>query len=154
MPLLMRQALEEGTTLDDAVDVFRRGHRTSSYLYCVGDGKIPAAVKLRTCSNVFEVFGPGDQGELSLPQVVLWSMGCDSKWNPKVYSVLKDRLGRIDENVGMYDIMRGLGTGDLHAIHYDASNLELWVANATPGPDVIPAYKRDFVHFKLADWLK
>jgi len=73
---------------------------------------------------------------------------------PQVYDVLKPRLGSIDETVGMGDVMRGLGTGSLHAIHFDVTALKLWVANATPAPANAPAYNQAFVPFDLAAALR
>jgi len=154
MPLVMRRALEEANTLDEGIQVFKSAHRTSSYLYCVGDGKIPDARKLRTSKDFCEIYGPGEQGDATLPNVVYWSMGVDSRWNKRVHDVLKAKLGQIDENVGMQDIMGGLGTGNLHAVHYVPGDLELWVANATPAPENAPAYDQEFVHFSLAEALK
>jgi len=154
MPLLMRRVLEEADDLDSAVNIFKSAHRTSSYLYCIGDAKIPQARALRTSKDFCEVYGPDDHDDLSLPNTVFWSMGCDSGWNNKVHDVLKANPGQIDENVGMNAVMKGLGTGDLHAVHYDVTDLELWVANATPAPHINPAYNENFVHFSLADALQ
>lgn len=153
MPFVMRRALEEADDIDAAVDVFKNAHRTSSYLYCIGDGKIPEARALRTSKDFCEVYGPSDHGDVSLENVVYWSMGCDSGWNKKVYDALSPKVGQIDETVGMIDVMKGLGTGDLHAVHYDATDLELWVANATTAPENAPAFDQGFVHFSLADAL-
>ena len=154
MIFVMRQALEDGKTLDQAVNVFKTAERTSSFLYCVGDAKIPAAVKLRTSKDFCEVYGPSEQGDMNLDDVVYWSMGVDSKWNRNVYRVLKGQHGKIDANTGMKDVMRGLGTGDLHSVHYLPGSLELWVANATPAPENAPAFDQKFVHFSLAEALK
>ena len=73
----------------------------------------------------------------------------DGKWNHRVHDALKASWGRIDECTGMRTVMRDLGTGNLHAIAYDVTTLKLWVANASPGPKVVPGYKRDFVQFDL-----
>ncbi len=159
MPFIMRRALEDADTLDEAVEIFKTAHRTSSFLYCVGDGKIPAARKLRTSKDFCEVYGPDDQGDRALPNVVYWSMGTEGpegegKWNKNVREVLTSKLGKIDETVGMKDIMTGLGTGNLHAVHYNVSDLVLWVANATPAPEFAPAYKQNFLRFSLADALR
>ena len=154
MPLLMRRVLEEASDLDAAIGIFKNANRTRSYLYCVGDAKIPEARALRTSKDFCEVYGPDDHGDLSLPNVVFWSMGCDSDWNQKVHDALKANLGEIAEQVGMSAIMKGLRTGSLHAVHYDVSDLELWVANATPGPEISPAYNENFVHFSLAEALQ
>mgnify|MGYP005835528437 CR=1 FL=1 len=154
MPFLMRRVLEDAGDLQTALDLFRQAHRTSSYLYCVSDAKIPSARALRTSRDFCDDYAPEDFAALSLPQIVQWSMGCDSKWNLRLQRVLAATYGRIDEQVGMMDVMRGLGTRDLHAVHFDVSDLELWVANATPGPDVQPAYGQNFVHFSLAEALR
>lgn len=154
MPFLMRRVLEEADSLEAALGIFQTAHRTSSYLYCVGDGEVPAARALRTSKDFCEVYAPGDHGEMSLDNVVYWSMGCDSDWNRKVYDVLKAKWGQIDETVGMRDVMKGLGTGDLHAVHFDVTDLELWVANATPAPENAPAFNQGFVHFSLAEALR
>jgi len=154
MPFLMRRALEDADSLDDALAIFEAAERTSSYLYCVGDAELPGARALRTSHDFCEVWAPEDFGELALPEVVAWSMGEDSAWNRRVYDALAPLVGRIDESTGMEAVMRGLGTGNLHAVHYDVTDLELWVANATPGPDPEPAYTRPFVHFDLAAFLE
>jgi hypothetical protein len=154
MPFLMRRVLEDAGDLRTAIDLFRQAHRTSSYLYCVSDAKIPSARALRTSKDFCDDYAPEEFGALSLPDTVQWSMGCDSKWNLRLQWVLGAKHGQIDETVGMMDVMRGLGTGNLHAVHFDVTDLELWVANATPGPQVQPAYGQSFVHFSLAEALK
>lgn len=148
MPFLMRRVLEDAGDLKSAVDIFKTARRTSSYLYLIGDAKVSGAQALRTSKDFCEVYGPADHGELSLPNTVFWSMGTDSKWNQKVHDVLKARHGKIDAKVGMEDVMKGLRTGDLHAVHFDVTSLELWVANATPMPAVKPGYDQPFVRFQ------
>ncbi|MBI5831136.1 MAG: hypothetical protein HZB16_02365 [Armatimonadetes bacterium] len=154
MPFLMRRVLEDAGDLTSAVDIFKAAHRTSSYLYLIGDAKAaaaqaPAAQALRTSKDFCEVYGPADHGELSLPNTVFWSMGTDSKWNQKVYDVLSAKQGQISPKVGMEDVMKGLRTGNLHAVHFDVTSLELWVANATPMPDVKPGYDQPFLHWQM-----
>ncbi len=151
MPFVLRDVLERANTLDDGVGIIRRAKRTSSFLYCVGDSKIPSARALRTAMDFCEVYDPSDYPGNRLENVVYWSMGWerDGKWNHKVYDALKARWGSIDQDTGMRDVMRDLGTGSLHAIAYDVTALKLWVANASPGPQVVPGYQRDFVQFDL-----
>jgi hypothetical protein len=151
MPFVLRDVLENARTLDEGVGIIRRAHRTSSYLYCVGDGKLPAARALRTARDFCEVYSPTDYPGQRLDNVVYWSMGCeaDKQWNHRVHDVLQAHWGQIDHRTGTRDVMRELGTGDLHAIAYDATALKLWVANASPGPQVVPAYNRRFVPFDL-----
>ncbi len=154
MPFVMRRVLEEADTMQQAIEIIRETTRTSSYLYCVSDAKIPDARGLRTSHEFCEVWAPDDYGELALPNVVAWSMGEESEWDRRLYEVLKPLVGQINETTGMETVMREMGTGNLHAIHYDVTDLELWVANATPGPDPKPAYDQQFVHFDLAAFLE
>lgn len=149
MPFVLREVLEKAQTIQEAVRIIRKAPRTSSYLYCIGDAKIPAACALRTAKDIFEVYYPHNYPGERLENVVYWSMGCESKWNKRVYEVLKAHWGKISHRTGTAEVMRGLGTGNLHAVAYDVTALKLWVANATPGPQIIPAYQRRFVPFYL-----
>lgn len=146
-PFIARRALETAKSLEEAVSIFRRARRTSSYLYCLGDAEEMRAVALATAMDIFKVFGPRTLPfEGHLDSVVYASMGLDSNWNGKVFGYLRERYGKIDEKVCM-GLMRDLGTGDLHAVVYDVTDLEIWVANA--GRDGTPAFKREFVYLGL-----
>jgi len=151
MPFLLRDVLENARTLDEGVNIIRRAHRTSSYLYCIGDSKLPSARALRTAKDLCEVYDAASYPGARLEDVVYWSMGWerDGKWNKRVHDALQPRWGRMDHRTGTRDIMRTLGTGNLHAIAYDVTALKLWVANASPGPKVVPGYERRFVPFDL-----
>ncbi|HEX29734.1 TPA: hypothetical protein ENG04_06600 [Candidatus Poribacteria bacterium] len=146
---LARRLLEEADSLKEGIQIIRNAHRTSSYLYCIGDGKIPAAVALMTCRNFCYVFDPHSLPNRQLEDVVYFSMGADSKWNEKIYEILKPKWGKINRNVGIYDVMRGAGTGNLHAVHFDVTDLMMWFANA--GVDASPAYNHAFVEFDVAN---
>ena len=153
MPFLLRRVLEEASTLDQAREIIVGAKRTSSYLYCVGDAKVPAALAFQTCKDWAYVFDPISLPNRHLDDVVYFSMGADSKWNEKLYEVLKAKYGQITPEVAMYDVMRGLGTGNLHAVCWDVSELKMWVANAgpaKPGTEGEPAYNREFVQFDVA----
>ena len=79
-------------------------------------------------------------------------MGADSPWNEKVYWVLKNKFGHIDENVAMQDVMKGLKTGSLHAIAWDVTELKMWVANckaAGMGTKGEPGYDQVFEPFDV-----
>ena len=58
MPFLLRDVLENAGTMDEGVNIVRRAKRTSSFLYCIGDSKIPAARALRTAKDFCEVYDP------------------------------------------------------------------------------------------------
>ena len=148
MIFTMRRVCEEARTLEEAVNVFANAKRSTSFLYCVGDGKINQARALVTARDFCYWFDPGSLPSPRLDDVVYFSMGTDSSdWNQKVYEALKAKHGQINEQVGMEDIMKGLGTGDLHSVHFDVTDLELWVANAEGDED---GFARPFVHFDCA----
>jgi hypothetical protein len=145
---LARRLLEEASSLREGIEIIRNARRTSSYLYCIGDGKIPAAVALMTCKDFAYVFDPRSLPNRQLEDVVYFSMGADSPWNEKIYEILKAKWGKINRNVGIYDVMRDGGTGNLHAVHFDATDLMMWFANA--GVDASPAYDHAFMEFDVA----
>ncbi|MBI3922396.1 MAG: hypothetical protein HY318_13325 [Armatimonadetes bacterium] len=148
MPFLLRDVLERAASLKGGVRIIRKAHRTSSYLYAIGDGQAKKARALVTAKDFCRVY---DDKSLPFPgklkDTVYMSMGTDSPWNVKVHAVLKANWGHIDPQVGMREVMTGLGTGNLHAVAYDATNLRIWVANA--GRDQTPAYKREYVEYDL-----
>ncbi len=158
MPFVLRDVLEQASTVEQGIDIIKNAKRTSSYLYAIGSGKQKYGRALKTAKDIFEVYD-----DTSLPKpvprlkdIVYFSMGCDwerttpDKYTVKTYNFLKAHWGQIDENVAK-DLMHTVGTGDLHAVVYKPSALDLWVANA--GIDRTPAYNREYVHLNLKDAL-
>ncbi|MFQ6042946.1 MAG: C45 family autoproteolytic acyltransferase/hydrolase [Candidatus Poribacteria bacterium] len=148
MIFVMRDVLQNASSLDEALDILKKAHRTSSFLYCIGDGKANDARALATAKDVFDVYSDENLPFPNhLDDVVYMSMGLDSDWNQKLFKVLSAKYGKITETVAMEDVMTGLGTGNLHAIAFDVTNLKVWVANA--GLDATPAYKRVYIPYDL-----
>jgi isopenicillin-N N-acyltransferase like protein len=78
MTFLIRKALEETSTLKDAVAMFAQTPRTCEYYYVISDGKIPDAAGLACTPEIFEVIKPGQKHEklpLPLKDCVLLSSG-------------------------------------------------------------------------------
>jgi dienelactone hydrolase/predicted choloylglycine hydrolase len=63
MVFLLREALRQGGTLEEALNVFRKGPRTCGYNFIVSDGKIPDARAIEVTRNHMQEFGPGDKAE-------------------------------------------------------------------------------------------
>lgn len=59
MPLLIRDALERASTLEEAVEIFREAKRTCEYYYVISDGKTKRALGLWCTDEVFETVAPG-----------------------------------------------------------------------------------------------
>jgi len=146
MPFVLRDVIQYTQTLDEAVSLVKNALRTSSYLFCIGDAKIPAARSLKTGRTVFEVYSDETNPNALLDDVVYFSMGVGSSWNNQVYNFLQPKHGNIDVNTGI-ELMQQLGTGDLHSVAYDPAHNRLFVANA--GVDETDAFRRSFVEFDL-----
>jgi len=152
MVFLMKKVVAESTSLDQAVATVQDARRTSSYLYCLGDAKIPSARALQTGHSKCLVYTPEDLPFAQhVPECVYMSMGVDSPWNAKVGGVLAGLAGKISPKHAMEDVMKGCGTGNLHAVCFDLTAGKLWVANAEGDfPNVIDGYTRPFVEFGAA----
>lgn len=59
MPLLMREALETSSTMEEAVEVFRKNKRTCEYYYVISDGKTNRSTGIWCTAEVFETVLPG-----------------------------------------------------------------------------------------------
>ncbi len=158
MPFVLRDVLEQASTVEQGIAIIQHAKRTSSFLYAIGSGKQKYGRALKTGKDIFEVY---DDTNLPKPvphlkNLVYFSMGCDwerttpDKFTVKTYNFLKAHWGQIDENVAK-ELMHTVGTGDLHAVVYKPSTLDLWVANA--GIDRTPAYNRAYVHLNLIEAL-
>ncbi len=153
MVFLMKDVVRNAATLEEAVERVRTAPRTSCYLYCLGDANAGDARALQTSHGQCLVYSPETLPfEVKIPDCVYMSMGCepDGKWNRNVGKLLEEANGRIDPVFAMEQVMRGLGTGDLHAVCVDATAGTLWVANAEGDiPNVIDGFNRPFVEFDL-----
>lgn len=145
MPFVMRDVVAKATTLEQGVRIVRDAKRTSSFLYLIGDAKIPGARALKTGPTVFEVYDQSNLPWGSIGDAVWMSMGADSDWNEKVRDALKAQAGKLSVESAMKGVTSELGTGDLHTVYFDATDLKLWVANADI--DESPAYDEGFVTF-------
>ena len=147
---MARRVLQYADSLPAAVDIIRGAKRMSSYDFLIGDGKAKSARQVITAKDIFREYdwqGTPHQ-QPALEDVVYLSMSLENAtWNRKLYDRLKANYGHLTAQVAMSDLMPRVGTGDLHAVAYDATALKLWVANAE-GTDS-PAYNRPYVLFDL-----
>lgn len=60
MAFLLRDALERGGTLAEALEVFRASKRTCEYYYVISDGKTRDAVGIWATPDAFETIRPGE----------------------------------------------------------------------------------------------
>ena len=133
MAILMREALEQATTLADAVAVFRDHPRTCEYFYVIADGKTGEAVGMEAGADRFETVLPGEANDRlphAVADAVLLSAG-------DRYELLVDRVRAIH---GSIDAGAALGLMDrpvsmksnLHNVLFETSTGRFWVAHASP----------------------
>jgi hypothetical protein len=142
---VMRDSVEFGRNLAEAVNLVKNGPRTTSLLYCLSSAREKQARALETSHTKCYVYSPGSLPFPRLQDVVYMSMGMGSAWNLKLHDALKAQYGKIDATVAQ-NIMHTLGTGSLHAVVFKPLTGDILVANAT---STEKGCNRPFVHFNL-----
>jgi hypothetical protein len=153
MAFLVRWALEEGNTLDEAVAIFRDHPRTCEYYYVIADGKTGQGVGMEASANVFSVIKMGESHE-KLPAKIEDAI-CLSAGDR-----YKELVKRVQENHGKLDAEGALHLMDrpvamksnLHSVLFETTTTRFWVANASK--DGKPAAEQPYHSFQLSELLK
>jgi hypothetical protein len=152
MAQLVREVMEKAGTLDEAVEIMRRGPRTCEYYYVISDGKSKQAVGVAATPETFEIVKPG-QAHPRLPHpiqdAVLMSAG----------ERYEELARRVQAGYGKFDATsaRELMTrpvclnSNIHSVLFDPETLDFWVANADSKE---PASHTRFTKYNLAELLK
>lgn len=156
---LLRDILQFDKSLDEAIERVRKGPRTTSLIYAIGDGRLGQARSLQTSRTLCNVFDP-DNLEPNVPthprikNIVYHGMS----WNVPAYDkplhdMLKRHYGKIDAEVTIREILPTVRTGNLQVVVYDLTDKVIWTANAQSlankekGP--LDAYKRAYVRLDM-----
>jgi dienelactone hydrolase len=132
MATLMRRALEECSTLDEVVDLWRRSPRTCEYYYVFADGNSRRSVGVAATPGQLELVGPGEPharlGE-GIPDAVLLSAGDRLAC---LRQRVRDAHGRIDEEAALRLMDRPVAMkSNLHNVLFVPERLVLHVAHAS-----------------------
>ena len=152
MAELIREVMEKANTLDEAVEIMRKGPRTCEYYYVISDSKNNSAVGIAATPDKFQVIKPGESHEL-LPNpskdTVLMSAG--DRYEELARRV-KANYGKFDA-AGARDLMTRpvCMTSNLHSALFEPETLDFWVANADSKS---PAAQCRYTHYNLAELLK
>jgi len=151
MAQLMREVMEKAATLDEAVEIMRRGPRTCEYYYVIADGKTKRAVGIAATPTKFEVIQP-NQAHPQLPHpvkdAVLMSAG--DRYEELARRV-KGGFGRFDAGAARDLMTRPVCmTSNIHSVLFAPDTLDFWVANAD-GKNV--ASHTRYTHYNLAKLL-
>lgn len=152
MAFLVRLALEEANTLDEAVAIFRDHPRTCEYYYVVADGKTGQGVGMEASWDKFNVIKMGTSHERlphAVKDAVLLSAG-------DRYEELARRvqagLGTFDAKSARHLMDRPVAMqSNLHSVLFETATSRLWVANASKAGE--PAASQPYHAFRFTELL-
>ncbi|MBN2211494.1 MAG: prolyl oligopeptidase family serine peptidase [Sedimentisphaerales bacterium] len=155
MTFLVRKALEESSTLQEAMELFRSMPRTCEYYYVISDGKIPDARGLACTPERFEVIVPGEahpQLRHAITDALLMSAGERYK---HLVRLVQDQYGKIGVEEALDLMNRPVAMKScLHRVLFTPETLELWVANAADTSEAnYAACYQPYYHYSFADLL-
>lgn len=132
MSLLIRQGLEDFSTLAEVETFMRESPRTCEYYYVLSDGKGPSAIGIAATPEKFETFAPGEfheQLQQPVDHAVLLS---GSGRYEKLVERVKAEYGTIDRDSLIEIIKRPVAMkSNLHNVIFEPQNLHLVVADAS-----------------------
>lgn len=131
MAQLLREVMEKASTLDEAIEILRRGPRTCEYFYVIADGKSRDAVGIAATPDTFEVIRRGESHprlQKPVKDTVLLSSG----------GRYEELARRAELGFGTFDAdsARALMTrpvcmnSNIHSVLFAPDTLDFWVANA------------------------
>ena len=152
MAQLVREVMEKASTLDEALEILRRGPRTCEYYYVIADGNTRRAAGIAATPDTFEVIFPGQAHPRlphAIPDAVLMSAG-------ERYEKLVERVqaghGRLDAEGARRLMDRPVAmTSNIHSVLFAPETLDFWVANADS--QNVASHTR-YTHYNLAELLR
>jgi hypothetical protein len=152
MAELVREVMEKADTLEEAIDIMRKGPRTCQYYYVISDAKSRRAVGIAATPETFETVWPGESHPLlphSIADTVLMSAG----------DRYEELVRRVQAGYGKFNAERARAlmqrpvcmTSNIHCALFAPDTLDFWVANADSEH---PAAHTRFTHYNLAELLQ
>jgi outer membrane lipoprotein-sorting protein len=131
MAQLVREVMEKANTLEEAVEIMRKGPRTCEYFYVISDAKSKKAVGIAATPSRFELVLPG-KSHPQLPHpiedAVLMSAGDRYE---ELATRVKEGYRKFDAEKSR-DLMKRpvCMTSNIHCALFAPDTLDFWVANA------------------------
>jgi len=149
MSFLVRGALENCGTLEEALGYFRDHRRTCEYYYVISDGKTRSAVGIKATPDLLDIVLPGtSHPQLPEPVEDAVLMSAGQRYKDLVKRV-RDRYGRIDPGVLIEIIDRPVAMeSNLHNVVFSPEDLSLWIANAGRKT---PACREEYAFYEWGD---
>jgi hypothetical protein len=152
MATLMRRGLEECSTLDQVIDLWKNSPRTCEYYYVFADGKSNRAVGVGATPESIEFVLPGQSHERlgeGIKDAVLLSAGDRLE---KLRERVTERYGQVDASAAQWLMCRPVAMeSNLHNVLFVPEDGVFYVANANHEQ---PAAERPYVKLDLHALLK
>jgi hypothetical protein len=152
MAQLVREVMERASTLDEALEIMRKGPRTCEYYYVISDGNSKQAVGIAATPTTFEVVKLGESHPRlphAIKDTVLLSAG--SRYETLVERV-KAGYGKFDAVSARELMMRPVAmTSCIQAVLFAPDTLDFWVANADS--QNVASHTR-YTHYNLQELLR
>jgi isopenicillin-N N-acyltransferase like protein len=150
--MMFRDILYNSRSLDQAVQIIKDTKRIKKYHFVVGDGKIPAAVKMKAWAPQLLIWKDNDPKDEMAPHVFENIVYHAEGRTPTARAHLL-QYGRgdydIDAVIQLSKAIGSLGGNLLNAV-YDATSREAWISYAEKKEC---AYRRPYVQVKLNDFV-
>jgi len=150
---LLRDILQFDVDIDEALMRIENAARTCSIFIGLGDSTNTFTALAYSYEEVLiweEKNQPVYQNHPYIENVVYIDKHVQPSHDPCLASLLQTYYGRIDAVNSLRYITSQFKTGDMHIAIYDFHNSLMYVANASPMPNVVPAYSRPFVRLDMA----
>ncbi len=152
MSLLVREVMEKANTLEQALEIMRRGPRTCEYYYVISDGKAKKAVAIGASPTRFDTVWAGQthpQLPHAIDDAVVLSAG--DRYEELVRRV-RSGYGKLDSTSAWNLMKRPVSmTSNIQCALFDPESLDFWVANANPRSVAADA---GIIHLNLGELLK
>ena len=152
MAQLVREVMEKAATLEEAIEIMRKGPRTCEYYYVISDGKTRNAVGIAATPDKFETVFPGQTHERlphAVKDAVILSAGDRYE---KLTARIREEYGEFDADSAR-DLMKRpvCMPSNIHSVLFAPETLDFWVANADSQN---PASHTRYTKYNLAELLK
>jgi hypothetical protein len=150
--MMFRDILYSARTLDQAVQMIKDTKRIKKNHFVVGDGKIPAAVKMKAWSPGLDIWKDNDPKDEMAPAVFPNVVYHAESRDPTARAHLSQYAhGRYDADA-VIQLSAAIGSlgGNLMNAVYDGTTREAWLSYAEKNEC---AYRRPYVHVSLMDFI-
>lgn len=151
MAQLVREVMEQCDTIDEAVELMRKGPRTCEYYYVISDAKSGRAVGIKATPEIFETVWSGESHpQLPDPVADTVLLSAGERYAELVKRV-KAGFGRFDADKARELMTRPVCMkSNIQSVLFAPDTLDFWVANAD-SENV--ASETRYTHFNLAELL-